>query len=127
MNEPKDEEGGSHKGPPHLPAIKDPATSDKVGKPASKRPVRSNPKKSSEVVPKSRTRAKSTSDKGYVAPLEKGICSESEIIVADSREEDAKETIMPVDVVEDQNLECNSEIEETLVTVYEEKAGELCE
>ena len=124
MNEPKDEEGGSHKGPPHLPAIKDPATSDKVSKPASKRPVRSNPKKSSEVVPKSRTRAKSTSDKGYVAPLEKGICSESEIIVADSREEDAKETIMPVDVVEDQNLECNSEIEETAIVqdkVYEEK------
>ena len=34
---------------------------------------------------------------------------------------------MSADVVEVQKFKCNSEIEETLVTVYEEKAGELCE
>ena len=94
MNEPKDEEGGSHKGPPHLPVSQDPVTSAKVGK----RPIRSNSKKSSDdgqpkVPPKSRTRAKSTSDK-----VAKRVDSESEKIVADLTEEVNKpevETVEP--------------------------------
>ena len=82
---PKDEEfltqGPLAHAPPHLQGIKDPVTSSKTGKPAASwldgPPMRTNSKKSndddrSKVVYRSRTRSKSTSDKGYVAALEKG-------------------------------------------------------
>ena len=127
MNEPKDEEGGSHKGPPHLSAIQDPPPSAKAGKHVG-RPIRSSSKKSSDVVPKSRTRAKSTSDKAA-----KQVDSESEKIVADLAEEVKPEieAVEPeVKVVEEEseknvgNNELPEKVEEgegSDVRVYEEK------